>query len=129
MAIEGGAPRLLAAGELDAIQWRVDAALGGPKICRRLLGLVRLDVPALLGHISVLTDQLAHAGDLANYHAAHIVAQEARIAALEVVAGAAREIPVTRYLSNPHEITRRLDAVEAALTTLDELIGRGTDGD
>ena len=48
-----------------------------------------------------------------------------RIAALEGVELAAREIPVTRYLSNPHEITWRLDAVEAALDALDALAGEG----
>jgi len=50
-----------------------------------------------------------------------------RIAALEGVARAAREIPVTRYLSNPHEITWRLDAVEAALAALDGA-GEGVGG-
>ena len=50
-----------------------------------------------------------------------------RLAALEGVELAAREIPVTRYLSNPHEITWRLDAVEAALAALDGA-GEGVGG-
>jgi len=53
-----------------------------------------------------------------------VLPQNERLWAVE---RAAREIPITRYLSNPHEITWRLDAVEAALAALDGA-GEGVGG-
>ena len=55
MYATGDTPHLLTAGELDAIRWRVVAATGGPAgDGRQFIGVVRRDVPALLGHIAAL---------------------------------------------------------------------------
>jgi len=102
-----GAPRLLTAGELDAIRWRVDPLRGGPGgDSRQFIGVVRRDVPALL---------------------AHIAAQEARIAALEDASRAV--LNQERWVDDGGiDKTPDKEDMRALQTALDVGLG-GTDGD
>jgi len=96
MATEQDAPRMLTAKELawldrNLVVWAVDPF--NDKMGE--FGLRTKALVALRGHVTVLTEQLAHMDRVLNYQTVHMNSMGDRLSVLEVVAQNARAFEAT----------------------------------